>query len=351
MTGNEQKPPVSAASSPRRQAGVTRLFLPQQVQGTDMTVIGNHEVVGMEGAPRLSEASARDYFELLKPRVMSLVVFTAFAGLVLAPGHINPFIGFTAILCIAIGAGASGALNMWYDADIDAVMSRTAKRPIPAGKILPQEALAFGLTLSAFSVIILGLAVHWLAAGLLAFTIFFYVAIYTMWLKRSTPQNIVIGGAAGAFPPMIGWACVTGGVSVESIVLFLIIFLWTPAHFWALALFKMGDYGAVGVPMMPNVCGEATTKRQIVIYAVLTAVSGVCPTLLGFASLGYGAFATAMGLGFVWYSLGVLRMPEGDKRMVPAKKLFAFSIAYLFAIFSALLVDYAIARIWLGGIV
>ncbi|WP_164833332.1 heme o synthase [Sinorhizobium meliloti] len=316
-----------------------------------MTVIGNHEVVGMEGAPRLSEASARDYFELLKPRVMSLVVFTAFAGLVLAPGHINPFIGFTAILCIAIGAGASGALNMWYDADIDAVMSRTAKRPIPAGKILPQEALAFGLTLSAFSVIILGLAVHWLAAGLLAFTIFFYVAIYTMWLKRSTPKNIVIGGAAGAFPPMIGWACVTGGVSVESIVLFLIIFLWTPAHFWALALFKMGDYGAVGVPMMPNVCGEATTKRQIVIYAVLTAVSGVCPTLLGFASLGYGAFATAMGLGFVWYSLGVLRMPEGDKRMVPAKKLFAFSIAYLFAIFSALLVDYAIARIWLGGIV
>ncbi|MQW01569.1 protoheme IX farnesyltransferase [Sinorhizobium medicae] len=316
-----------------------------------MTVIDNHEAVGMEGAPRLSEASARDYFELLKPRVMSLVVFTAFAGLILAPGHINPFIGFTAILCIAIGAGASGALNMWYDADIDAVMSRTAKRPIPAGKILPQEALAFGLTLSAFSVIILGLAVHWLAAGLLAFTIFFYVAVYTMWLKRSTPQNIVIGGAAGAFPPMIGWACVTGGISVESIVLFLIIFLWTPAHFWALALFKMGEYGAVGVPMMPNVCGEATTKRQIVIYAVLTAISGICPTLLGFASLGYGALATALGLGFVGYSLGVLRMPGGDKRMVPAKKLFAFSIVYLFAIFSALLVDYAIARIWFGGVI
>jgi protoheme IX farnesyltransferase len=316
-----------------------------------MTVMDNHDALGTDGGSRLSEASARDFFELLKPRVMSLVVFTAFAGLILAPGQINPVLGVISILCIAVGAGASGALNMWYDADIDAVMSRTAKRPIPAGKILPQEALAFGLTLSAFSVIILGLAVHWLAAGLLAFTIFFYVAIYTMWLKRSTPQNIVIGGAAGAFPPMIGWACVTGGVSVESIVLFLIIFLWTPAHFWALALFKMGDYGAVGVPMMPNVCGEATTKRQIVIYAVLTAVSGVCPTLLGFASLGYGAFATAMGLGFVWYSLGVLRMPEGDKRMVPAKKLFAFSIAYLFAIFSALLVDYAIARIWLGGIV
>ncbi|AFL49218.1 MULTISPECIES: heme o synthase [Sinorhizobium] len=318
-----------------------------------MTLIDNHEAVGMEGAARLSEASARDYFELLKPRVMSLVVFTAFAGLVLAPGSINPVIGFIAILCIAIGAGASGALNMWYDADIDAVMSRTAKRPIPAGKILPQEALGFGLTLSAFSVIILGLAVNWLAAGLLAFTIFFYVVIYTIWLKRSTPQNIVIGGAAGAFPPMIGWACVTGGVSLESIVLFLIIFLWTPAHFWALALFKMRDYGAVGVPMMPNVCGEATTKRQILVYALLTALSGICPTLLGFASLGYGAVAAALGLGFIWYSLAVLRMPEGDLKMLPAKKLFAFSIAYLFAIFSALLVDYVVAHIWLnaGGII
>jgi protoheme IX farnesyltransferase len=351
VTGNEQKPPVPAASS-RRLAGSMRFLEPRQNQGRDMTLIDNHEAVGMEGA-RLSEATARDYFELLKPRVMSLVVFTAFAGLVLAPGQINPFIGFIAVLCIAVGAGASGALNMWYDADIDAVMSRTAKRPIPAGKILPQEALAFGLTLSAFSVTILGLAVNWLAAGLLAFTIFFYVAIYTMWLKRSTPQNIVIGGAAGAFPPMIGWACVTGGVSLESIVLFLIIFLWTPAHFWALALFKMRDYQAVGVPMMPNVCGEATTKRQIVIYAVLTALSGICPTLLGFASLGYGAFAAAMGLGFVWYSLGVLRMPESDERMLPAKKLFAFSIGYLFAIFSALLVDYMIVQIWLraGGII
>lgn len=314
-----------------------------------MTVIDNHEAVGMDGAPRLSEASARDYFELLKPRVMSLVVFTALAGLVLAPGHINPFIGFIAILCIAVGAGASGALNMWYDADIDAVMTRTAKRPIPAGKILPEEALAFGLTLSAFSVIILGLAVNWLAAGLLAFTIFFYAVIYTMWLKRSTPQNIVIGGAAGAFPPMIGWACVTGGVSVESIVLFLITFLWTPAHFWALALFKMGDYGAVGVPMLPNVCGQATTKKQIVVYAVLTALIGICPTLLGFASIGYGAVAAALGLGFIWYSIGVLRMPETDERMLPAKKLFAFSIMYLFVIFSALMADHLIVNIWLNA--
>ncbi len=298
----------------------------------------------------LSEATARDYFELLKPRVMSLVVFTAFAGLVLAPGHINPVIGVIAILCIAVGAGASGALNMWYDADIDAVMSRTAKRPIPAGRVQPREALAFGLTLSAFSVAILGLAVNWLSAGLLAFTIFFYAVIYTMWLKRSTPQNIVIGGAAGAFPPMIGWACVTNGVSIESIVLFLITFLWTPPHFWALALFKMRDYGAVGVPMLPNVAGEKTTKQQIMVYAVLTALISVAPSYLGFASLGYGIFAAAMGIAFVWYSIGVLRMPEADRVMVPAKKLFAYSIFYLFAIFSGLMIDHAVTAVgWTAG--
>ncbi|PTM98483.1 protoheme IX farnesyltransferase [Mycoplana dimorpha] len=298
----------------------------------------------------LSEATARDYFELLKPRVMSLVVFTALAGLVLAPGQINPVIGLVAILCIAVGAGASGALNMWYDADIDAVMSRTAKRPIPAGRVQPREALAFGLTLSAFSVAILGLAVNWLSAGLLAFTIFFYAVIYTMWLKRSTPQNIVIGGAAGAFPPVIGWACVTGGVSIESIVLFLITFLWTPPHFWALALFKMRDYGAVGVPMLPNVAGEKATKQQILIYAVLTAVIAVVPSYLGFASLGYGIFAAAMGLAFVWYSIGVMRMPEADRVMVPAKKLFGYSIFYLFAIFSGLMIDHAVtAAGWAAG--
>ncbi len=307
-----------------------------------MAIIDHHEAAGSGGDFVLSEATARDYFELLKPRVMSLVVFTAFAGLVLAPGHINPFIGAIAILCIAVGAGASGALNMWYDADIDAVMSRTAKRPIPSGRIRPREALAFGLTLSAFSVAILGLAVNWLSAGLLAFTIFFYAVIYTMWLKRSTPQNIVIGGAAGAFPPMIGWACVTGGVSIESIVLFLITFLWTPAHFWALALFKMKDYADVGVPMLPNVAGEKTTKHQIMIYAVLTAIISVMPSCLGFASLGYGIFAAAMGAVLVWYSLGVLRMPEADNRMVPAKKLFAYSILYLFAIFAGLMVDHGL---------
>jgi len=312
-----------------------------------MAVIEHHETVP-GGEVYLSEASPRDFFELLKPRVMSLVVFTAFAGLVVAPGTINPFIGAIAILCIAVGAGASGALNMWYDADIDAVMSRTAKRPIPSGRVRPEEALAFGLTLSAFSVVILGLAVNWLAAALLAFTIFFYAVVYTMWLKRSTPQNIVIGGAAGAFPPMIGWACVTGGVSIESVVLFLITFLWTPAHFWALALFKMRDYDAVGVPMLPNVAGEATTKVQILVYAVLTAVIAVVPAVLGFASFGYGLFAAALGAGFVWYSVGVLRMPEGDRAMVPAKKLFAFSIVYLFAVFSGLMLDHLIASLGWG---
>jgi protoheme IX farnesyltransferase len=304
-----------------------------------MTVIGNRKALARDSEFRLSEASARDYFELLKPRVMSLVVFTAFAGLVLAPGHINPVIGLIAILCIAVGAGASGALNMWYDADIDAIMTRTAKRPIPAGRIAPSEALAFGLVLSCFAVTILGLAVNWLSASILAFTIFFYAVIYTMWLKRSTPQNIVIGGAAGAFPPVIGWACVTGTVPIESVVLFMIIFLWTPAHFWALALFKMGDYEAVGVPMLPNVSGERTTKHQIVAYAILTAVCAVLPSVLGFASVGYGLVAAALGAIFVYCSIAVWRMPDGDQKMVPAKKMFAFSIFYLFAIFSALMFD------------
>ncbi|AYG65424.1 MULTISPECIES: heme o synthase [unclassified Rhizobium] len=315
-----------------------------------MTLIDNHEALAKKGETGLSEASARDYFELLKPRVMSLVVFTAFTGLVLAPGHINPVLGFIAILCIAVGAGASGALNMWYDADIDAVMSRTARRPIPSGRIKPSEALAYGLVLSGFSVTILGLAINWLSAGILAFTIFFYAVVYTMWLKRSTPQNIVIGGAAGAFPPVIGWACVTGSVTIESVVLFLIIFLWTPAHFWALALFKMGDYEAVGVPMLPNVAGIPTTKNQIVVYAVLTAVVGVVPAFMGFASLGYGVVAALLGAIFVHCSIAVWRMADGDVKMVPAKKLFGFSIFYLFAIFSALLIDRLVAVLMSGGV-
>jgi protoheme IX farnesyltransferase len=317
-----------------------------------MTVIDPSHALGSDEGKLLSEADARDFFALLKPRVMSLVVFTAFAGLVLAPGHLNPVLAVISILCIAVGAGASGALNMWYDADIDAVMTRTAKRPIPAGRIRPNEALAFGLTLSAFSVAILGLAVNWFAAGLLAFTIFFYAVVYTMWLKRSTPQNIVIGGAAGAFPPMLGWACVTGGVSLDSVILFMITFLWTPPHFWALALFKMRDYGSVGIPMMPNVVGERSTKRQMFVYTLLAMVVAVAPTFTGLASIGYGIFAGILSLIFIFYSVLVLRMPDGDENMVPAKKMFFYSIFYLFAIFSGLLFDHVAADLaaFVGGL-
>jgi protoheme IX farnesyltransferase len=311
-----------------------------------MTVIDNHDAAALDGGFHLSEAGARDFFELLKPRVMSLVVFTAFVGMILAPGEINPVLGLISILCIAVGAGASGALNMWYDADIDAIMSRTAKRPIPTGRIEPREALAFGVTLSVFSVIILGLAVNWFAAALLAFTIFFYAVVYTMWLKRSTPQNIVIGGASGAFPPMLGYACVTGGVTLDSILLFLIIFLWTPAHFWALALFKMRDYGSVGIPMMPNVAGERSTKTQMVVYTVLTAVVAVGPYFTGLAGIGYGIFAAVLSAIFIYCSIAVWRMPDGDEKMVAAKKMFAYSVFYLFAIFSALLVDYFAAGLF-----
>jgi protoheme IX farnesyltransferase len=316
-----------------------------------MTVIDSTQAMSQEEGKLLSEADARDFFALLKPRVMSLVVFTAFAGLVLAPGEINPVLAIISILCIAVGAGASGALNMWYDADIDAVMTRTAKRPIPAGRIRPNEALAFGLTLSAFSVVILGLAVNWFAAGLLAFTIFFYAVVYTMWLKRSTPQNIVIGGAAGAFPPMLGWACVTGGVSLDSVILFMITFMWTPPHFWALALFKMRDYGSVGIPMMPNVVGQRSTKIQMVVYSVLMAAVVAAPTVTGLASVGYGLFTGILSLIFIYYSILVLRMAEDDEKMLPAKKLFFYSIFYLFAVFSALIFDHMAAGLgqFLGG--
>ncbi len=293
---------------------------------------------------RLSEATAGDFFALLKPRVMSLVVFTALVGLVAAPAHTNPFIAVIALLAIAVGAGASGALNMWYDAEIDAVMMRTKSRPIPAGRVRPGEALAFGLVLSTLSVMTLGVLVNWLAAALLAFTIFFYAVIYTMWLKRSTPQNIVIGGAAGAFPPVIGWAAATGSVSLESVILFLIIFLWTPPHFWALALFKKDEYGRAGIPMMPNVAGIPSTKRQIFAYSVIIFPVGVLPALLGYASIGYGAVAAALGAAFVWYAWKVLRMPEGDREMKPAKALFGYSLLYLFAIFTAYLVDVVAGR-------
>lgn len=310
-----------------------------------MSATSTDEALPLGTQKLLYDGDAGDYFALLKPRVMSLVVFTALVGMLVAPGTINPVVGFIAILCIAIGGGASGAINMWYDADIDAVMSRTVNRPIPAGRIEASTALGFGLTLAAFSVVILGLAVNWISAGLLAFTIFFYGVVYTIWLKRSTPQNIVIGGAAGALPPVIGWAAVTGTISIESLILFLVIFLWTPAHFWALALFKRKDYESVGVPMMPNVAGDASTKRQMLVYAILTAISGVLPTLAGFASLAYGALAAVLGAGFVWYSVKVLAMPESDSQMVPAKKMFRYSLIYLAAIFGALLVDSLVSRL------
>ncbi|MBB4104400.1 heme o synthase [Allorhizobium borbori] len=304
-----------------------------------MSVTGHHETTAATASLRMLAPRLRDYFALMKPRVMSLVVFTAFAGLFLAPGGIAPASGVLTILCIAVGAGASGALNMWYDADIDRIMSRTRERPVPAGRVSPVEALVVGITLSIISVLTLGLGVNWLSAGLLAFTIFFYAVIYTMILKRRTPQNIVIGGASGALPPMIGWAAVTGTVSVESVLLFLIIFLWTPPHFWSLALFKCGDYGDAGVPMLPVVAGERATKIQIVAYAVPTALIGIAPALIGMAGITYGLFAAVLGAIFVVYSLGVFRMPEGDPKMMAAKKNFAYSIFYLFTIFSALMAD------------
>ncbi|WP_375598198.1 heme o synthase [Devosia sp. Naph2] len=285
-------------------------------------------------------ARVEDYLALLKPRVMSLVVFTALVGMLVAPGGINPFIGLVAIACIAIGAGASGALNMWYDADIDAVMSRTQNRPIPAGRMTRGEALAFGLILSVFSVTLLGLATNWVAGAFLAFTIFFYVVVYTMWLKRSTPQNIVIGGAAGAFPPMVGWAAVTGTLSWESFALFLIIFLWTPPHFWALALYKQGDYGAAGIPMMPNVAGEKSTKWQILGYSVVLAASSLLPVWLGFSGWLYGAVAAVTGLSFICLSLRLLRAPDSVSMRRTARTLFTYSLSYLFVLFLALFTDF-----------
>jgi protoheme IX farnesyltransferase len=300
---------------------------------------------------RISEATAGDFFALLKPRVMSLVVFTAFVGLVAAPVAINPLLAMIAILAIAIGAGASGALNMWYDADIDAVMTRTAGRPVPAGRVTPGEALTFGLVLSVLSVMTLGVLVNWLSASLLAFTIFFYAVVYTMWLKRWTPQNIVIGGAAGAIPPVIGWAAVTGSVSLESVILFLIIFLWTPPHFWALALFKSDDYARAGIPMMPNVAGHASTRRQIFAYALVLAPVGVLPWALGYATAGYGVVSAVLGAGFVWYAWKVLGMADDDRAMKPAKALFGYSLLYLFAIFAAYLVDCVVGRaLMMGGV-
>ena len=277
------------------------------------------------------EAGAGDYLALLKPRVMSLVIFTGAIGLLMAPGSMNPVLAFTAVLMLAVGAGASGALNMWYDADIDAMMERTAGRPIPAGKIPAGDALGFGLALSVGSVCLMGLMINITAAALLALTIFFYMVVYTMWLKRRTSQNIVIGGAAGAFPPMIGWAAVTDSVTIESLVLFGIIFIWTPAHFWSLSLFISEDYGKVGVPMLPNVAGVSETRKQILLYSIILAPFAVLPSLMGFAGIVYGVVASIFGAIFLYLAINVWRGVDNADR-----KLFAFSIVYLFVVFATM---------------
>jgi protoheme IX farnesyltransferase len=286
-----------------------------------------------------SIATVGDYVALMKPRVMSLVVFTALVSLLIAPGQIHPMIGFTALLCIAVGAGAAGALNMWYDADIDALMNRTAKRPIPRGRIAPGEALAFGIVLAAFAVGVLGVLVSWLAAALLAFTIFFYVVVYTAWLKRLTPQNIVIGGAAGSLPPVIAWAAATGGISVEPSLLFLIIFFWTPPHFWALALVRVDDYARARLPMLPVVAGAEETRRQILRYSVALVPIGAAPWLLGYAQALYGVTALIAGALMVMFAWRVRSNREGERAERAAHQLFGFSILYLFVLFAVLLID------------
>jgi protoheme IX farnesyltransferase len=286
-------------------------------------------------------ASIGDFVALMKPRVMSLVVFTALTGIALAPEPMHPVLAGIALLCIAVGAGASGALNMWYDADIDALMQRTAGRPIPRGRIAPEEALTFGVVLAVGAVATLGVLVSWAAAALLAFTIGFYIFVYTMWLKRRTPQNIVIGGAAGAFPPMVGWASATGSVSLDSILLFLIIFMWTPPHFWALALYRARDYERAGVPMLPVVAGPDETRRQIVIYSALLVPLGLLPALTGLGGALYTLSAILLGGVFLARALGVYESREGREADRAAKQLFGFSILYLFGLFAALLIERA----------
>jgi protoheme IX farnesyltransferase len=284
-------------------------------------------------------ADWRDFFALTKPRVMSLVIFTGLCGMLAAPVAIHPVLGFTAVLCIAVAAGGAAALNQWWEADLDAGMKRTAGRPIPAGRMDRGNARDFGMVLSLFSVMLMGVAIGWLAAGLLAVSIFYYAVVYTIWLKPRTPQNIVIGGGAGAFPPMIGWVAATGDITLMPVVLFLIIFFWTPPHFWALALFVQTDYAKVGIPMMPVVAGRPSTRRQILAYAVLLLPLSLVPWWIGGAGAIYAVTAAVLGLVFLALSLRVFRHDDSDEGMKPEKQLFAFSIIYLFAIFAALVAD------------
>jgi heme o synthase len=290
--------------------------------------------------PVVSTTDWRDFLALLKPGVVRLVVYTGLSGLLAAPVAINPIIGFTAVLCIALGAGAAGALNQWYESDIDALMKRTQNRPLPAGRMDRETAFQFGVGLSFFSVLLMGVAANWLAASILAVSILFYVLVYTVWLKRRTPQNIVIGGAAGAFPPLIGWVAVTGDITTLPVLLFALIFLWTPPHFWALALFMKADYSAAGVPMLPVVAGERTTRHQIAMYTVPMAVVAIAPWPMGLTGWIYGGTATLLSLIFMAFALQVgLRTSGTDDKMKPEKRLFAFSILYLFVVFGALPFD------------
>jgi protoheme IX farnesyltransferase len=307
-----------------------------------LSVVDHHAV---DLSPRISEAEVGDYIALLKPRVMSLVVFTALVGLVIAPGHVHPIVAFTAILCIAVGAGASGALNMAYESDIDALMSRTANRPIPRGRITPGEAYAFGITLAFFSVMTLGILVNWVAGALLAFTIFFYAVVYTIWLKRWTAQNIVIGGAAGALPPVVAWAAATGSLSVEPLLLFLIIFFWTPPHFWALALFRSDDYARAGVPMLPVVAGPDATRLQILLYTIVLVAIALLPWPLGYFDAVFGVTSLVLGAGMLWLAIEVYRHREGVEASRATRRLFAFSIFYLFALFAVLLLEVVVRAI------
>ncbi len=298
------------------------------------------------------EAGFGDYVQLLKPRVMSLVVFTAMVGLIVAPVHVHPFVAFTAILFIALGGGASGALNMWYDADIDRVMRRTASRPIPSGRVSEGEALGLGLALSGLSCVMLGLASNWFAGAFLGFTIFFYVVVYTMWLKRTTPQNIVIGGAAGAFPPMIGWAVATGGIAPESLLMFALIFMWTPPHFWALALFMKDDYSKAGVPMLTVTHGRAATRRHILVYTLLLAPFALALSLTSIGGPVTLAAAVILNLMFIRGAVRIARRDEVEAEAdgyKAEKAFFRFSLAYLFLHFGALLVEASLAPFGLGG--
>jgi protoheme IX farnesyltransferase len=300
--------------------------------------------LAFSGTTTLDASSARDWLELLKPRVVALVVFTGLVGLMVAPGHLHPVLAFTAVLCIAVAAGAAGALNMWYERDLDARMRRTAARPIPAGRIAPGQALGFGLTLAVGSVVVMALATNAVAAGVLALSIVFYVLVYTVWLKRRTPQNIVIGGAAGAFPPVIGWAAVTGHIGLLPVLMFLVVFLWTPPHFWALSLWAHGDYAQAGVPMLPVVAGARATRRQIFLYTLILLPLSVLPWALHLTGRIYGVAAAALGAWFVVAAWRVLRDAQDTAgvsltRDAPAKALFRYSLLYLFVLFAALAVD------------